>query len=49
MLKISMHNSKPFRKSQFKNAIIKITIFWAMIHAMCKVGTELTPSCPTRP
>jgi len=36
-----MHNLKPLLKSQFKNAIIKITIFWDMIHAMCKVGTEL--------
>jgi hypothetical protein len=36
-----MHNSKPCLKSQFKNAIIKIKIFWDMIHAMCKIGTEL--------
>jgi len=36
-----MHNFKTFLKSQFKNAIIKITIIWDMIHTMCKVGTEL--------
>jgi len=36
-----MHNFKTFLKSQFKNAIIKITIIWDMIHAMGKVGTEL--------
>jgi hypothetical protein len=36
-----MQNSKTCLKSQFKNAIIKITIFWDMIHAMCKVGIEL--------
>ena len=36
-----MQNSKSFLKSQFKYAIIKITIFWDTIHAMYKVGTEI--------